>query len=138
MNDGWIGVDLDGTLAHYDKWVQWNSIGKPIPLMVERIRSWLKEDREVKIFTARVAFEKDVCYVTNQVFTREALIAIIQDWCEEHVQKSWRPEVTAIKDYRMIELWDDRCIQVIPNTGRVLRGELDAISLAHTGKAWAP
>jgi hypothetical protein len=27
--NGWIGVDLDGTFAHYDTWTAWNSFGKP-------------------------------------------------------------------------------------------------------------
>lgn len=31
---GWIGVDLDGILAHYDKWISATYIGEPIPEMV--------------------------------------------------------------------------------------------------------
>lgn len=34
---GWIGVDLDGTLAHYEGWKGVEHIGEPIPAMVERI-----------------------------------------------------------------------------------------------------
>ena len=49
---GWIGVDLDGTLAVY---YDWEIIGDPIPLMVERVQQWLKEGKHVKIFTARVS-----------------------------------------------------------------------------------
>ena len=30
---GWIGVDLDGTLAFYDMWRGMEHIGKPIPAM---------------------------------------------------------------------------------------------------------
>ena len=30
------------------------------------------------------------------------------------------PGVTNIKDFAMVELWDDRCIRVEPNTGRVM------------------
>ena len=37
----WIGVDLDGTLAQYDKYDGTN-IGKPIPLMLMRFKRWLK------------------------------------------------------------------------------------------------
>ena len=54
---GWIGVDLDGTLAeHY--WPAKGDydptrIGDPIPMMVERVRGWLAEGREVRVFTAR-------------------------------------------------------------------------------------
>ena len=52
--DGWIGVDLDGTLAEYDKWVSPTHIGKPILRMVKRVQKWLAEGRQVKIMTARV------------------------------------------------------------------------------------
>ena len=31
------------------------------------------------------------------------------------------PESPCFKDLGMIELWDDRCVQVIPNTGVALQ-----------------
>jgi hypothetical protein len=34
--NGWIGVDLDGTLAFYDEWIGPEHIGAPIPGMVDR------------------------------------------------------------------------------------------------------
>jgi hypothetical protein len=101
---GWIGVDLDGTLAHYEGWVGPEFIGVPIPEMVERVKRWIANECEVKIFTARVACDADGSMKT-----------IIQDWCERHIGK--RLEVTCMKDYGMIELWDDRAVQVLPNTG---------------------
>lgn len=52
---GWIGVDLDGTLAHYDEWRGVSHVGEPVPLMLERVRRWLGEGREVRILTARVS-----------------------------------------------------------------------------------
>ncbi len=52
---GWYGVDLDGTLAHYDGWMGPTEIGPPISKMVHRVRRWLAEGRDVRIFTARVA-----------------------------------------------------------------------------------
>lgn len=52
-NKGWIGVDLDGTLAHYDGWKGPEHIGAPIPAMVERVKAWLAEGKEVRISTAR-------------------------------------------------------------------------------------
>lgn len=48
-NRGWIGVDLDGTLAHYDGWKGETHIGKPIPLMLARVKRWLAEGKEVRI-----------------------------------------------------------------------------------------
>jgi hypothetical protein len=32
---GWIGVDLDGTLAIYGGWTGPRSIGEPVPKMLE-------------------------------------------------------------------------------------------------------
>ena len=99
---GWIGVDLDGTLAIYNGW-NGGQIGNPIMPMVWRIKEWLSKGITVKIFTARAC--------TNDPIQ----IGLIQDWCDLHIGQ--RLEVTATKDFSMIELWDDRCVQVVPNTG---------------------
>lgn len=106
--EGWIGVDLDGTLAMYDGWLGAEYIGAPIPAMVQRVKLWLLQGRTVKVFTARVAVE------------REAVLPYIEAWCEEHIGQAL--EVTNLKDYGMIELWDDRAVQVEPNTGRRMDG----------------
>jgi len=106
--NGWIGVDLDGTLAHYDHWRGIEHIGDPIPLMVERVREWLAEGRDVRIFTARVAGDQ-----------RETALPFIEQWCVEHLGSTL--PVTNTKDFGMVELWDDRAVQVIPNTGQALR-----------------
>ena len=121
MSKAWIGVDLDGTLAYYDKWVAWNIIGEPIPLMLERIKTWLSEGKTVKIFTARAAFPYDTCKVTGATFTQLDITVEIQNWLVRHGLP--RLQVTATKDFNMVELWDDRCIQVIPNTGKTLADE---------------
>lgn len=114
---GWIGVDLDGTLALYDTWVAWNVIGDPIPRMAHRVKVWLAEGHDVRIFTARanIGPEGFQCRVTNQHVTQEMMINVIQDWTEKHVGA--RLPVTFQKDFMMWELWDDRAVQVIPNTG---------------------
>lgn len=108
--NGWIGVDLDGTLAEYNGWVSPTHIGAPIPKMVNRIRRWLSEGRQVRIFTARV-------FASGRVNDEELglVIMAIGDWCEEHIGQ--RLPITCTKDYGMVELWDDRAVQVIPNTG---------------------
>ena len=51
---GWIGVDLDGTLAEYHGWHDDGRIGKPILPMVARVKKWLAEGKEVRIVTERV------------------------------------------------------------------------------------
>lgn len=107
---GWIGVDLDGTIAHYVKWGSLLSIGEPIWPMVERVKQWLREGLEVRIFTARIAPP----YFPDTL-TREDVEGAIQAWTFLHVGE--RLPVTCSKDLHMIELWDDRCVQVEPNTG---------------------
>lgn len=112
---GWIGVDLDGTLAHYDGWKGIERIGEPVPLMLERVKTWLAEGREVRIFTARVGVAKG----RNP---SEAMLARfhIQGWCSKHLGVEL--SITATKDMNMVELWDDRAVQVVPNTGQRVDG----------------
>ena len=101
MKKSWIGVDLDGTLAHYEGWVSADHIGKPIPKMMERVKRWLLEGKRVKIFTARCAMPEQVIPISG--------------WLRENGLPDL--EVTNVKDQWMVELWDDRCIQVVRNTG---------------------
>lgn len=118
-NWGWIGVDLDGTLAEYHGWKGADHIGEPVPAMVERVRAWLAEGRVVKIFTARVGWGAGYSPVSNasddQAFIDNQR-QLIEAWCVEHIGQ--KLEVTAVKDWAMVEMWDDRCVQVVPNTGK--------------------
>lgn len=99
---GWIGVDLDGTLAHYGGWIGPDHIGEPIPDMVKRVTTWLAQGIEVRIFTARASSPKQV--------------PPIREWSLKHIGIVL--PVTNVKDFGMLELWDDRCVRVVPNTGR--------------------
>lgn len=103
MSNGWIGVDLDGTLAHYDEWEGIHNIGAPIPAMVDRVCRWLRDGREVRIFTARIS--------SNNMVALRA----IEDWSQIHLGIVL--PVTNVKDFDMLELWDDRAVQVVKNTG---------------------
>jgi hypothetical protein len=107
---GWVGVDLDGTLAQYGKWDGSGSIGDPVVPMLERVKAMLARGIEVRIFTARVS-DGD-----------PATVAAIQEWCTRHVGVPLR--VTNVKDYSMWALFDDRAVAVEKNTGRILGGEL--------------
>jgi len=119
---GWIGVDLDGTLAVYRGWND-GAIGEPVPFMVERVKRWLAEGQDVRIFTARVGvcdeYSTESLRTANEEFAHEQA-RLIGDWCETHI--GTRLKVTAVKDFTMVELWDDRAVQVIPNTGRRVDG----------------
>ena len=116
MSEGWIGVDLDGTLAEYHGWDGLSTIGVPLPLMVERVKGWLAEGKNVKIFTARAEVG-----VQSEI-DRDIAVSAVQSWCRRHLGQVL--EITATQDMHMIELWDDRCVQMVPNTGLTLREAL--------------
>jgi len=107
----WIGVDLDGTLAH-DLGKRRESkglgeIGSPIKPMVNRLRKWIAEGKTVKIFTARASSPRQV--------------VMVKKWLAIHGLPDL--EVTNVKDLRMIELWDDRCVQVMTNLGEPVEND---------------
>lgn len=136
---GWIGVDLDGTLFTYTEWVVWNVFGEPIQPMIERVKAWLDVDVPVHIVTARVGLPLGVepdhfssCRVTGQLFSDRMMIVAIQDHLEKHELP--RLPVQCYKDLNMIELWDDRAVQVVTNTGRTLAEEHEAELSALRGK----
>lgn len=101
----WIGVDLDGTLAEYDHWRGADHIGAPIQPMVEKVKEFIEKGWTVKIFTARMCDANDARVVR----------AAVEAWCLTHIGRVL--EVTNIKDYGMVELWDDRAVAVLRNQG---------------------
>lgn len=129
LTEHWTGVDLDGTLAYYDSWRGVDHVGDAIPVMVARVEQWLKEKKQVRIFTARAFGGPDV---PSPVVAVHA----IQKWCLKEIGKSLA--VTCFKDYFMEEFWDDRAIQVVPNTGMTLADEIEALRSAHRGKVAKP
>ena len=129
---GWYGFDLDGTLAKYDGWKGVDSIGAPVAPMVKLIRQMHDEGKVVKIMTARVAPKekpetKPNPYRTGNWCIQEpdvqtwALkdewtpLEFIQEWCYRVL--GFVPEVVYQKDHLMLELYDDRVKQVVPNEG---------------------
>jgi hypothetical protein len=115
-DNGWIGVDLDRTLAVYESG-QYPLIGAPIPLMVERVKKWLAAGIEVRIVTARASTE----FLSEEEVDDQ--VELIQTWCIEHIGALL--EVQSEKDFNMISLWDDRAVQVEPNTGKLLGVDLN-------------
>lgn len=117
--DGWIAVDLDGTLAKYDEGSPATHIGEPIPLMLARVKLWLLEGRDVRIFTARVDGGEVALSMGNPAGEAYRDADKVRDeiraWCRIHLGQEL--PITNQKDYGMVELWDDRCVQVIINTG---------------------
>lgn len=105
----WWGVDLDGTLAEYHGWNP--EIGEPIPKMVKRVKRWIAAGRDVRIFTARVSRFEDT---TDEHV--EQVRAKIEAWCLNHLGKML--PITNVKEHGLVAFWDDRAVQVIPNTGK--------------------
>lgn len=109
--DGWTGVDLDGTLAVYEKYDGPASIGAPVPAMVKRVKGMLEDGEDVRIFTARVHKDSGTAR------------AAIRKWCEQHLGKIL--PVTNRKDPEMKAFIDDRAIAVQKNTGKILGKGVD-------------
>ena len=65
----------------------------------------LDEGFDIRIFTARVCPQNDVARA----------IMHIDEWCLKHIGRVL--PVTCIKNFDMLELWDDRCVQVAKNFG---------------------
>ena len=126
---GWIGVDFDGTLATYGTWVNAEHVGEAVPAMVERVKKWLANGQEVRIFTARVypllivrpdddpraAPRIEHPFGGND---SEDAVRAIQAWCRRILGQVLT--ITCVKDYGMVELYDDRAVQVRMNTGELV------------------
>ena len=107
----WIGVDLDRTLAKRVSGDPISQIGDRIEPMCDRVRSWLRAGRRVKIFTARVnPMHEDL----------EAQREMIRHWTRINLGQEL--EATCMKDRFMTALWDDLAIRVDENTGHVCVG----------------
>lgn len=140
--EGWYGFDLDGTLAVYDKWEGIDHIGEPVKPMVDLVKRMHAEGKVVKILTARVSprtledgtigIQRAMVPLVNlNKYLKEPKSPfdlagnrntveinakqIIELWCEKHL--GFVPEITHEKDHLMLELYDDRVKQVLPNKG---------------------
>lgn len=106
MGRGWIAVDLDNTLATYDKFHGLGHIGPPVPLMVERIKAILNAgDYDVKLFSARVSDPE----------WESVGLPAWQQWSQKYLGTVL--EATNSKDFDTLEIWDDKAVQVEKNTG---------------------
>lgn len=102
---GWIGVGLDGTLAHHDGWKGIAHIGKPVPAMLSKVKEeLLASGKPVRIFTARV----------SGADAPEAAEHIAK-WCKTYLGRVL--PITHEKTMSCEEIWDDRVKQVRKNEG---------------------
>ena len=117
INDGdkmWIGVDLDGTLIKDTGWKGGSHFGTPIPAMIERVEKWVDDGIRVKIMTARANPLVD----TEEESYSDRMFCLRKWIVETFAERADSIEITYEKDLYMVELWDDRCVQVELNTGR--------------------
>ncbi len=147
--NGWIGVDFDGTLAQYGTWVSPTHCGEPIAPMVERVKAWRAAGRQVRIFTARVfpltqvladgdlatlrAGLEGMNLAGERVSDALAAAEAIQHWSRRHLGEVL--PITCVKDYGMIELYDDRAVQVRPNTGELVGTSTRGLANGKDGEA---
>lgn len=118
MSQGWIGVDFDRTLVFYDRWRGAGHVGTPILPMMNRVKIWLADGKDVRIFTARVYSDGTPERVKETYRARMA----IEAFCLEHFGKIL--PVTCQKDFDCVSIYDDRAVQVEPNTGILIEEEL--------------
>lgn len=104
MANGWVGVDLDGTLAHYDGWQGMEHVGEPIQPVLQLVKDMLNRGVDVRIFTARAYDGQDA-------------ISYVEAWCKQHLGQIL--PVTCTKDFAMVALIDDRAIPMATNAGRI-------------------
>jgi hypothetical protein len=121
MSKRTIAVDWDGTLVEYHGYKGAGVYGPPIPLMVERVKSWLAEGCEVLIFTSRVSVEHEPSTVLIEC---EALYSALINMGLPPLQ------FTANKYTRITEFWDDRAVSILRNTGRLRNEDLGTIPRA--------
>ena len=158
---GWYGFDLDGTLAKYGKWEGIDHIGEPVKPMVDLIRKMHDGGKVVKILTVRIAPRSNIEIRPNPYPTDQAVYdaigrdneeryryiyqaskwtasEFVSDWCLKNL--GFLPEITHEKDHLMLELYDDRVKQVVPNEGLLVEdlyrecGEL--LKKAHSYNCW--
>ena len=72
--------------------------------MMARVKKWIDQGKTVVIFTARAYFGKPS-------------IDPVKKWLKDNGLPDL--EVTNIKSPDIIEIWDDRAIHVIKNTGNI-------------------
>jgi hypothetical protein len=114
-----IAVDLDATLAD-DSVISMEDykpylIGDPVPLMVDRVKEWLRQGKEVVILTARV-------HPTHGLAENALTEKAIKEWCVKHIGKELL--VTCEKSPMFCEIWDDKAVRIVKNRG-IISSQVD-------------
>lgn len=102
MDKGWVGVDLNGTLAVYHGWRGIRATGPPIASVVEHVQLLLRKGVTVQLFTARAASDSEYAGYVNE-------------WMQEHLGAIL--PITDRKDKNLLYTLDDKAVVVKKNTG---------------------
>lgn len=116
---GYKLVDLDATLAFFPPPVG-QEIGPPVPKMLARVKRWLAAGEEVRILTARVGYSGSAGAIGRELEEIGRQRDLIEDWCQQHVGQKLK--VQSHKCYGAAEIWDDRAVQVVANSGERVDG----------------
>lgn len=106
-----IAVDLDGTLAEYNGWRGMEHIGAPVQNIVTALKYHQSQGAKIWIFTARVSDDNEAPQATFH----------IKNWLKRYNIEV--DGITAVKHKFFTEIWDDRAIQVVRNTGQFILNE---------------
>jgi hypothetical protein len=117
-NKAWWGFDIDKTtFVDEGGGTRGGMIGAPIMPMIRRIKHFLRTGRKVNIVTARVHWSEPD-HVAQMNTVRQALNAVFGKNLANRI------DIRSDKDRHMIDLYDDRAKQVIPNKGILVQNEL--------------
>lgn len=112
---GWFGIDLDETLAFYSGPAGNTPIGPAILEIMVIAKRWLREGKDVRLFTARAGFANEV--------------PKIEAWLLEHELQDM--QITNVKSHGMVILLDDKAREIVGNTGIIIGGLRDTIIWRH-------
>lgn len=96
--------DLDGTIAIHESG-NIDTIGDPIPNMIDLLKNYIMQGYDVRIFTARVS-------IPEQESEQRSLI---EAWCLKNIGVVLL--VQNFKDINTIAIYDDRAYHVHKNIG---------------------
>ena len=111
--------DFDSTLSFYEEPFS-TTLGPPVPEMVRKVKAAIAEGVQVVIFSARVypgADYERLAQSTNAMLN-------IAEWCQKHIGQVL--PITFVKMPIFTKLYDDRAIEILPNTGVELRDLIEA------------
>jgi hypothetical protein len=113
----WFGFDIDKTAFVDEEGSRGGAIGEPVQGIIRRIKYFLRTGRTVCIVTARVN-PREPDWQAQSVIVHNALVAALGEEMANQIS------IRCDKDRHMIDLYDDRTKQVIPNRGILVQNEL--------------